>query len=187
MQIPSFFNPLSSSMPSEVYSENIVMSGRCAHEHSNHVTNCVPGNVIQVSITILYCHTITQVEFGWEYWCHPCECKSWDGGLKSAAFDPVADTSCVGDVVRQRRRWRRHQHIFFVKQCSVTLVRHIDCDGTLSHRLSRRAVASIVTARRHGDRDGAHDDRACGGVLSTAMFLADLFFFKELALFFAIR
>ena len=113
MQIPSFFNPLSSSMPSEVYSENIVMSGRCAHEHSNHVTNCVPGNVIQVSITILYCHTITQVEFGWEYWCHPCECKSWDGGLKSAAFDPVADTSCVGDVVRQRRRWRRHQHIFF--------------------------------------------------------------------------
>jgi len=47
-------------MPSEVYSENIVMSGRCAHEHSNHVTNCVPGNVIQVSITILYCHTITQ-------------------------------------------------------------------------------------------------------------------------------
>ena len=44
--------------------------------------------------------------------------------------------------------------LFFLKQCSVTLVRHVDCDGTLSHRLSRRAVASIVTARRHGDRDG---------------------------------
>ena len=66
-------------------------------------------------------------------------------------------------------------------------MRHVDCDGTLSHRSSRRAVASIVTARRHGDRDGAHDDRACGGVLSTAMCLADLFFVLRVGFVFAIR
>ena len=42
---------------------NIVLSGRCAHEHST-MSEIVRGNMMQVRITTLHLLTTTQVEFG---------------------------------------------------------------------------------------------------------------------------
>ena len=59
----------------------------------------VPGNVMQVSITTLHLLTTTQVEFWGEYCCHHLRVQvlRWWAYVGSGVIS-VADTSCVGDT-----------------------------------------------------------------------------------------
>ena len=107
----------------------------------------------------------------------------WWGYVGSGVIS-VADNCASETSLRRRRRGGDVVGCVVDVVGDVTACRHVDRDGTPSRRSSRRAVTSIVTARRHGDRDGApsrssvtarRDDRACGGVLSTSMFLAGHF------------